>query len=85
MNKKEFEDSKYFKEVNSALKSCGIRVRMKSVKDCNQDYIIKWTHDIDNLHEAANEISIAKTIRDITINQIRNREREEFLKDICNE
>lgn len=82
MNKKEFENSKYFKEVNNVLKSCGIRVRMKSVKDCNNDYIIKWAHNINNLHEAVNEIAIAKTIREITIQQIRNKEREEFLKDI---
>lgn len=79
MTKKDFEKSKYFKEVNKALKASGIRVKMIAVKDCNYDYIIKWSHDIENFHEAVNEIAMAKTIRDITIQQIRNKEIAEFL------
>lgn len=82
MTKKEYESFHYFKEVNKALRLNKIGAKLVSYKDQFGDHRSKWDTEAGNLHEQINIIAMAKTIRDITIKNIRNKEIEEFYRDI---
>lgn len=81
MNKKQYEQFHYLKEVNAFLRKNNSPSKLVAEKNTWGDYQLKWQCEAGNLPEKLKELKHSKALHEIFIKQKREVEIANFLKD----